>query len=122
MVIIIIQIIIGTDVREQIDEISRALHFEQRHLWIANTGSILQWHIVTGIILTLINLGIFYRSISHDILLKKGVAILLLSLFTIALGFVMSGYNIPALAQPLHLLFSSALFVTLFAQRLQLGK
>ncbi len=120
MVIIIIQIILGTDVREQIDEISRALHYEQRNLWIDKAGNILQWHIATGVLLTILNISVFYRSLGHESVRRLATAILLLSLGTIAFGFIMTNYNIPSFAQPMHLLFSSALFVTLFAHRLYL--
>jgi cytochrome c oxidase assembly protein subunit 15 len=50
-----------------------------------------------------------------------GRLILFMVFANIVLGIIMSYLNIPAIAQPLHLLFSSVLITTLYYQWLKTG-
>lgn len=120
LLILLVQIILGTQVREQIDEISKPLKYQQRELWIRgldNTFIIhrsLSWLIVAGCLL------LWWKAKPFVSLQKNTLLIAGAVLATILLGIIMAWFNIPALAQPLHLLLASILMLAVFSFRLRL--
>ncbi len=120
VLLLLVQIILGTQVREQIDEISKSLQYQQRELWIGRLDNIFiihrsfSWVIMAGCIL------LWWRSRPFGELQKNILLILSCVLATIGLGIVMAFINIPALAQPLHLVLASVLVLALFSLTLRL--
>jgi cytochrome c oxidase assembly protein subunit 15 len=112
---VILQIIFGTEVREQIDEISRSLNYQQRELWISRLNNFFTLHRSFAWIVALLGVYLFWRSLGVSQLQKPGVWVFILILASMLLGLSMMYLHIPALAQPLHLLFSSILAIVLFA-------
>lgn len=117
---VILQIIFGTEVREQVDEISRSLNYQQREIWISRLDIFFNIHRSFAWVVALIGVYIFWKSLSFTALHKMGTWLLILILGTMMIGFWMMLLQMPAIAQPLHLLFSSALAIILFAYRLKL--
>lgn len=120
MIILLVQIFLGTDVREQIDAISKSLGYDQRELWLSQTDYFLDIHKTLSIFVSFICLFIFWRSLQHKLLQGSGMWVLISLLCVMALGLTMVYFNIPAFAQPLHLLFSSILFTLFFSMRIRL--
>jgi heme a synthase len=120
LIILLVQIFFGTDVREQVDTISKKLAYEHRNTWLVKTDYFFDIHKTLSIVVTFFCVFIFWRSLQYPSIQKKAMFILVALLCLIALGLVMTYINIPAFAQPLHLLFSSILFVLLFSLRLRL--
>ncbi len=120
LAVFLIQIIMGTDVREQIDEIARSLNYTNRNIWIQNLNGVFKAHEIVAAVAAILCVFIFLRSLNHKPVQRIGVAVLLLITAIITLGLTMANFNFPASAQPLHLLFSSVLFVLIFSFRLQL--
>ncbi len=120
--ILLIQIIIGTDVREQVDEVSKALNYQQRDAWLAHLNAVFDVHKTISIITSVLIIIVFWRSLSHVVLQRKGMFLLLIVLALMAAGISLASFNIPAFIQPIHLLLSSILFVALFAFRLKVRK
>lgn len=116
---IVVQIILGTEVREQIDEISRSLNFQQREVWISRLNIFFSVHRSFAWVVALLCTYLFWLSLQFAPLNKTGALLLILILGTMLLGLSMMYLQMPAAAQPLHLLFSSALALTLFAYRLK---
>ena len=120
VILLIVQIVLGTQVREQIDEISKSLNYSQRELWIARLDDIFiihrsfSWIVLAGCLL------LFWKARRHADLQKKSGYVLLLVVAVIMLGVAMAWFHIPAFVQPLHLLFAGILALTLFAFRLRL--
>jgi cytochrome c oxidase assembly protein subunit 15 len=118
--VLLVQIVLGTQVREQIDEISKSLNYSQRELWIARLDNIFvihrsfSWVVMAGCLL------LFFKAKPYTDLRKNSVYILLLVAGSVLLGVTMMWFSIPAIAQPLHLLLASILVLTLFAFRLRL--
>jgi cytochrome c oxidase assembly protein subunit 15 len=104
---VILQIIFGTEVREQIDEISRSLNYQQRELWISRLNNFFILHRSFAWIVALLGVYLFWRSLGVSQLQKPAVWVFILILASMLLGLSMMYLHIPALAQPLHLLFSS---------------
>lgn len=117
---LLMQIIMGTQVREQIDEISRSLQYDQRELWISRLDNIFvihrsfSWLVAAGCI------GLWWRARGFGVLQKKSSWILGVAGLSIVSGMSMAYFHIPALAQPLHLLLASILVMAVFSFRLSL--
>ena len=116
------QIIIGTDVREQVDEVSKALSYQQRDTWLQQLNAVFDVHKILAVITSLFVITVFWRSLSYVPLQRKGLFLLLIVLLLMAAGISLASFNIPAFIQPIHLLLSSILFVALFAFRLNIKK
>ena len=120
IVIILAQIILGTQVREQIDEISKSLNYSQRELWIERLDNIFIIHRSFSWLVLLGSILLFIRSKKYSFLKKNLMFVMSCVLITIALGLIMAYLNMPALAQPLHLLLASLLLLSLVSLRLKL--
>jgi heme a synthase len=117
--ILLVQIVLGTQVREQIDEISKALQYQQRNLWIGRLDKMFlihrsfSWLVLAGCLL------LFWKGNQQPALQKKSLFILIIVIGTILLGVIMMYMGIPALAQPLHLLTACLLVLAIFNFRLK---
>jgi cytochrome c oxidase assembly protein subunit 15 len=120
LLLLLIQIALGTQVREQIDEISRSLQYEQRELWI---GRLDDWFIIHRSLSWAIGLGslwLYWKARPYSALKRHSLLLVALVLATVIAGIIMAWWNVPALAQPLHLLLASILIITIFGFRLKL--
>ena len=118
----VLQVLIGTQVREEIDVIADQFSHQQRNLWIDGLSSVLTMHKAFSMVLLAINGILIYRLLqmnnSHR---KKQAKILGSLLFTeITLGIVLNYINIPQAAQSLHLLVSCLIFSMQFGVFLSL--
>ena len=120
LILLLVQIVLGTQVREQIDEISKTLLYKQRELWVERLDDLFiihrsfSWIIAAGCLL------LFFKARHYQGLRANTTIILFVVAFTILLGIIMNWYNIPAIAQPLHLLLASILALAVFTLRLRL--
>ena len=113
IVLLVLQIVLGTAVREQIDHISKAMKYDAREYWIGKLDYVFYVHRSFSLVIAACCVYIFvqYKKFNKNLLSNK---LLLFCVFAeIVLGIVMAYGNIPAAAQPLHLLFSSVLFISL---------
>lgn len=117
---VLIQIILGTQVREQIDEISKALNYTQRDLWIESLDDIFIIHRSFSWLVALSVFVLLWQSQIYPGLKKHRWLLFSFFLLTAIAGLIMYFINIPALAQPLHLLFASLLFTGLISLLLKL--
>jgi cytochrome c oxidase assembly protein subunit 15 len=116
----VIQIILGTQVREHIDEISVALRYDQRNLWIERLGREFLIHRSFSWLVVIVCGILCWRSFSIPALRNHAIWTLIFVLGSIAVGLIMNFADIPALAQTLHLLLASLLAISLFSFRLQM--
>ena len=117
---LLIQIVLGTQVREGVDRIAAALDYKDRHLWIERIGDVFithrsfSWAILVLHILLLFIIGRQQRSVATVILL--GVIVI-----TIISGAAMGYFAIPAAIQPVHLLLGTLAFGLQFLLFLQVS-
>ncbi|MFN0199973.1 MAG: COX15/CtaA family protein [Bacteroidia bacterium] len=117
--LILVQIIIGTQVRENVDVVAKTLGDAKRGEWIANLGEIYFWHknsyylIVLGIGYWLYQMKEYL--VTHSFLQKLAIACGSLLSLEILFGISMNYFAIPPFLQPLHLLFATVLFMGTFA-------
>lgn len=120
-----IQIIMGTQVREGIDLISRQLGEAQRYDWVNHLPNIYQVHKFFYYLLLPLTLFWLYRM--HDlipfqkVLRTQSFAVFALLSTEIILGISMHRFAIPAFIQPLHLTVAVSLLAVLFAETMNLN-
>ena len=120
LIIVIVQIVLGTAVREQTDEISKSLNYDQRELWISRMDNYFLVHRSFSWIVAAACIFLFLRSLRIPSFRKHAFAVLFFMLIAFAAGLAMFFMHIPAWAQPVHLLFASLLAISLFSFRLQM--
>lgn len=110
----VIQVLIGTQVREEIDVIAEHFGHQQRELWIDELSSVLTLHKAFSMVLLAINGILIYRlmQIGRN---KQAKVLAALLLTEISLGIVLNYVNIPQAGQSLHLLVSCIIFSMQFA-------
>jgi len=113
LLLLLVQMLMGTAVRSQIDVIAKSLDYGYRDLWIGKLNHWFYIHRSFSIVVTALCVYQFWiyrkyfgKSLSNQLLLV-GVA------YTVAAGVVMTYFYVPAWAQPAHLLFSALLFAAL---------
>ena len=114
IILLLIQIVLGTQVREQIDHISAGLQFTQREVWVSKLNYIFYIHRTFSAIVAAACLYLFFQYKKYPLFKTSTYLILICTFLNIFLGIVMAYLNFPALAQPLHLLFSSILISAVF--------
>jgi len=113
-VLIIIQILLGTQVREVVDQISSSMGYQQRNTWIESLGLEFYIHRSFSLILLVLQAGILiyiYRiqsGMKGSFRFSKYLLILLL--VEIGLGVIMAYFGIPPYVQPFHLLTGVVIF------------
>jgi cytochrome c oxidase assembly protein subunit 15 len=120
LLIIIIQIILGTQVREQIDVISKPLNYGRREIWIGKLDAVYFIHRSFSWIAAISCIMLLWKSKGYKNLRRHSLLAGFLVLLSILTGLVMNFLKMPAVAQPLHLLLASLLAVCLFGFWLRL--
>lgn len=120
LLVLLTQIILGTQVREQIDEISKSLAYTDRELWIERLDKLFLIHRSFSWIVALAGILIVWKSRVYPSLRSLSILILITVIVTIAIGIIMMWWAIPSWAQPLHLLLASILVLSVFTLRLRL--
>lgn len=116
MVMTLLQMAMGTQVREAIDIIAHQFNYADRNLWVENLPVIFLIHRSFSSIILLTNLWLVWRllrSAGRSTLLFRlaiGLAVLIVS--AIVLGVLMDRLQVPAFAQPLHMWLASLIFGT----------
>jgi cytochrome c oxidase assembly protein subunit 15 len=103
LLVVLVQIVLGTDVREQIDEISLSLSYTSRELWIGQLNDWFEFHQAAAWFAAILCVVLFWQSLGYKILQRTSFIILASVVATILLGLILMYVNIPAAVQPLHL-------------------
>jgi len=118
IVLSVMQITLGTEVREAIDALSRKLLYQDRQTWVNGTGKVFSWHRDLAIFVAVVNVFIYQivmnRFGGKATELRLGNSIVLVLLIQIASGLLLSNFALPPFAQVIHLVFSTVLFTLQF--------
>ncbi|WP_129718306.1 heme A synthase [Pedobacter sp. SYP-B3415] len=110
----IVQIVLGTEVREAIDAVSKTMLDQSRAAWVEKTGSIFNYHRDMAILVVVANL-IVYKMVT-DRFNGRAEPLRMVNLVMLSLviqagsGLVLSYLALPPVAQAVHILFSTVLF------------
>ena len=114
LVLTLVQIVMGTQVRESVNEVAGALGEAQRDRWIAGLDWVFYVHRSYSIVVLLGHLYLGY--LAYQIFglsgnLTRGVGVLLVVIAAeIISGAIMAYFAIPRFAQPLHLALATLAF------------
>lgn len=114
----LLQLVIGTQVREAVDLIAKQSNYANRHLWIDNLPIIFAVHKYSAPVLLVLNAWLivqFFTHCSSRLLHRLNALLAVLLLGTIVMGMSMDKLNLPVFAQPLHLWMASLIFGTQLA-------
>ena len=111
MVLMVVQIVLGTQVREAIDAVSFALGNLLRGEWVERTGLVFLVHRSFSLVLLGVHVVYFFWAFTYA-QRKSPVsfwsqALVVVLLFEIGSGMGMAYFAIPAFLQPLHLVLGS---------------
>lgn len=112
MALTLIQVLLGTQVRQQIDVIAK--EFADRGNWIAELNWIFKAHRSFAWVILLGNGWLFYQIYKYMkhyfAVYRAGFYLLAFVLIATISGVVMAYFGVPRLAQPIHLLLSCLIF------------
>ena len=107
LILSLIQVLLGTQVREVMDEVMNKLGEAGRNQWVDNLGLKFYIHRSYSILLLGLHVGLIFwlrKSIQQEgILYRLSVALLAMVIIEIATGIVLAYWSVPAFAQPIHL-------------------
>ncbi|WP_350287509.1 COX15/CtaA family protein [uncultured Croceitalea sp.] len=106
----LVQIALGTQVRQFVDEQIDTLGESAKNLWLASPTLKFYIHRSLSIVVLLLNGCIFWMIKRKKLTLPKMNWVLALLLLEIATGIVMYYFDFPFASQPLHLVLASLLF------------
>jgi len=114
LIVSVVQIILGTEVRESVDVIAKSLSYNLRGSWIAKVGSVFSYHRDLAILLVVAN-AIVYKMVIDRFSGKAAPLltarfILITLLIQILSGFALAYIAFPPAAQAIHILFATLLF------------
>ena len=113
-ILVVTQILFGTQVREAIDGVSLSLNFQDRDSWIELTGLPFLVHRSFSILLLLSQTAILYilfkNRKAEGSLPGYATSVMALLVVETLTGIVMAYFGIPPFAQPMHLLVAMIIF------------
>lgn len=110
MLVLIIQIVFGTQVREAIDSVAASLQYSQRGQWIRNLGAEFLIHRSFSWVVLIVHGLLMYKLLKMKFdskVFKSLVAVIVLTIIT---GTSMAYFGMPAFLQPVHLLLGTVGF------------
>ena len=116
---VLVQIVLGTQVREEIDIISKALSYQQRELWIDGLDIVFYVHRTFSWLILALCGYLWWKSKEFVQVYKTTTYTMAFVCIAIIAGLVMNFLDMPAIAQPIHLLIATMLSVNLFYYRIR---
>ncbi|MFZ9187145.1 MAG: COX15/CtaA family protein [Algoriphagus sp.] len=122
--LMLIQVVLGTQVREGIDRVSFVMGDLLREEWVGKIGLVFLVHRSFSLVLLGVHLlyfiWVFRYSFRGNSFNSWNLALLVLLIIEIASGMGMAYFGLPAYLQPIHLLFGSLILGVQFILVLQL--
>lgn len=113
-IMVLVQVLLGTQVRESIDHIANALAYQGRGQWVSLLGDVYDAHRFLGFAIVGVTAYLVWFAESKEMKgSREGRLLFLLAGFVfleMALGMILGMFGMPPWAQPLHLLISSIIF------------
>ncbi|WP_240540715.1 COX15/CtaA family protein [Hymenobacter montanus] len=106
------QIVLGTQVREQVDVVSAAAGYLARETWVTKLGGVFSVHRTVSAGLLLLNVYVGYElwQLAQPRLRRLVTATLGIIGLEIVAGIVLASFALPAAVQPVHLTLATGLF------------
>ena len=118
VVVTVIQVVLGTEVREQIDFISKGLSAAARDTWVSQVGTLFNYHRDLAVLVAVLNVFVYKLIMDKfggkDTEIRVGTWVIIVLVLQIVTGILLSNFALPPYAQALHILFSTTLFTLQF--------
>ncbi len=116
IIITLVQVLIGTQVRQQIDVIAKSLDMQSRDLWISQLDWIFKFHRSFSLLLIIGNGWVVYQILKYlhhyFAVYRAGIYLAVFVGIAALSGIIMTYLNVPSWAQPVHLILSCLIFGT----------
>ena len=118
------QIVLGTQVREQVDIVSAAADYVGRENWVSKLGSVFSLHRTVSAAVLLLNVYVGYEiwQLAQKRLRNLITTTLSLIGLEILAGIVLASFALPAVVQPVHLTLATVLFGVQFLTLLAVSR
>jgi heme a synthase len=107
LVLLFCQSVLGTMVRMYVDDVSKTLHYEQRETWLASTPVAFLIHRSFSWIVFIYAFYIAWYCRRYDAIKNNLFILASIILLSMVTGIVLFYADMPAIAQPVHLLLAS---------------
>jgi cytochrome c oxidase assembly protein subunit 15 len=107
LILLFCQTTLGTMVRMYVDDVSKTLHYEQREIWLAKIPIAFLIHRSFSWLVLLYGLYMPWHCKKITALKNKIFALTAIIILSMITGIVLFYANMPAVAQPVHLLLAS---------------
>ncbi len=114
LLLTLIQVVLGAQVREFVDEQVKMVGYENPSLWLENPTFVFYFHRSFSILVVVVNLLLWYLNKKNNYGFQKIKYILALILAEVFIGLGMYYFDFPFLSQPLHLVLATILFAVQF--------
>jgi cytochrome c oxidase assembly protein subunit 15 len=125
LILSLLQVLIGTQVREAMDVVIKQIGEGERTHWIDNLGLTFYIHRSYSILILAMHLGLVYwlrkSIVTKGIVFQLSSLLLVMIAVEIATGIVLAYFNVPAFAQPIHLTLATIALGLQFALLLLLN-
>lgn len=110
LLLTLLQVFLGTQVRQQVDIIAKEFGLGQRELWVDRLGTVFYIHRSFSLLLLAGHVWLFYQVMRHlrhyFVVYRATVWLMAFVLAEVLTGVILAYLQMPKAAQPLHLLFS----------------
>ena len=110
LILTLIQIILGTQVRQFVDEQAKAVGAYQKSQWLSAPEWTFYVHRSTALLVLAVNMGLWYLNKKRKLNFTTIPFVLACIAMEIITGILMFYFDFPFLSQPIHLFLSSLLF------------
>ena len=119
LILTLIQVVLGTQVRQLVDEQIKAVGSEAKTLWLEYPTLTFYIHRSFSILVLLVNLYLWWQNRQRSFGFNSMNWVMVFLLLEIITGIAMFNFDFPLLSQPLHLVLASLLFGLQFYVLLQ---
>ena len=120
LLMVFVQIVLGTNVRGQIDAIAEHLNYLNRSGWVEELNVYFYVHRSFSLVITGLVVYLLFQLKNNAKVLALFKASMVVIIAEIVVGIVLVYLQFPAVAQPIHLLLSSILVAVVFNNYLRL--
>ncbi len=106
----LVQIVMGTQVRQFVDGQVELVGYERRDLWLSNPSVVFHAHRTFSVVVLVLNGYLFSRNRKKDLALNKINWVMVLLLIEVLTGILMYYADFPFGSQPLHLVMAALIF------------
>lgn len=112
LILTTIQIVLGTAVRERLDELAVASENGSKGLWLQQAGEVLNWHKTWAISVLLPSIFLLWLSQKEKVFNIYRLALMNMALLLLqfVLGITLTAWTLPPVSQALHIFVATLLF------------